>query len=75
MAKIGNEANLILKLAKERMKNKAPARLKEEVDFRVLPGNYPEEHEPEFFLTCGFNLCWHLYETILSDVTRELENR
>ena len=73
MAKIGNETNLILKLARERMKH-AP-RLKEEVDFRMQPGNYPERYGLPESMRAGYTLAVREYEKVFAEIISSLESR
>jgi len=62
MAKIGNEAKLILKLAKGRMTT--------EYEMRVH--NYEDDREPWL---AGFATAVNVYETILDTIIEELEAR
>lgn len=73
MAKIGNETRLILKLANERIK--ASGRLQEELEFRGLPGNYPEQFTWQSALEVGYRTAIKEYRDILSFIVDELENR
>jgi len=71
MAKIGNETNLVLKLAKERVKNSP--RLEEEIRFRTHPGNHPEKFKLSEAITCGYNLGIKVYKETLDRIVAEIQ--
>lgn len=71
MAKIGNETNLVLKLAKERVKNSS--RLADEIHFRNNPGNHPEMIKLSEAITLGYNLGVRVYKETLDYIVAEIQ--
>lgn len=75
VARIGNEATLILKLAKERAKGKLEEAIRNELNFRSQPGNYPEKFSWQDALMNGFRRGVKLYGEALDGVVLEIEQR
>ena len=73
MAKIGNETRLVLKLAKERVQNSK--RFLEELNFRELPGNYPERFTWQSALEVGYRTGINEYQKELDGIVLELEGK
>lgn len=73
MAKIGNEATLILKLAKERVGS--AKRLQEEISFRGQPGCHPEQFGWQNALEIGYFLGINVYQDAINGVVSEITER
>jgi len=73
MARIGNEARLILKLAEEKIAS-CP-KLTEEQNFRSQPGNHPEKVSLSEAIKIGYLRGIRSYIEVLSSIVAGLEDK
>jgi hypothetical protein len=76
MAKVGNEAKLILSLAKEKVKN-AHDDLDRELRYIAMKGNeqHPVRQSNEEALKYGYRLGIKVYQDNIDNVVRNIEER